>query len=68
LGRERDSSGGARKWHGSFEKMALVDLTIGLNQHLGIFGDVNQYKINLMKIVNQYLQTFLNKSGSATFS
>ncbi len=24
------------------EKMALVDLTIGLNHHLGIFGDVNQ--------------------------
>ncbi len=24
------------------EKMALVDLTIGLNQHLSIFRDVNQ--------------------------
>ncbi len=43
MGRERDNGGGGRKWHGSFEKMALVDLTIGLNQHLGIFGDINQW-------------------------
>jgi hypothetical protein len=36
LGRERDSNSGERKWRGSFEKMAWVDLTIGLNQHLYI--------------------------------
>ncbi len=42
FGRDRDSGGGERKWHGSFEEMAWVDLTVGLNQHLGIFGDVKQ--------------------------
>ncbi len=42
LGRERDSGGGERKRRGSFEKMAWVDLTVGLNQHLGIFGDIKQ--------------------------
>jgi hypothetical protein len=42
LGRERDNGSGGRKRRGSFEKMASVDLTTGLNQHLGIFGDVDQ--------------------------
>jgi len=41
-GRERDNDGGGRKRHGSFEKMVLVDITVGLNQHLGILGGVNQ--------------------------
>jgi hypothetical protein len=40
VGRERDHDSGERKWHGSFEKMVWVDLTVGLNQHLGIFGNV----------------------------
>ena len=30
--------GNQRRW-----QLALVDLTVGLNQHLGIFGDVSQY-------------------------
>ncbi len=35
--RERDNSGGERKWCGlEREKMAWVDLTIGLNQDLSI--------------------------------
>jgi hypothetical protein len=42
LGRERDNDGGERKRHGSFEKVALVDLTVGLYQHLGIFGNFKQ--------------------------
>ncbi len=33
MGRERDNGGGERKWHWSYEKMALVDLTVSLNQH-----------------------------------
>jgi hypothetical protein len=32
LGREGEQHGGERKWRGSFEKIAWVDLTIGLNQ------------------------------------
>ncbi len=36
LGKERDSDSGERKWRGSFEKLVWVDLTVGLNQHLGI--------------------------------
>ncbi len=36
LGRERDNDGRERKWRGSFEKMAWVILTVGLNQYLGI--------------------------------
>jgi hypothetical protein len=36
LGREGERSDGERKWRGSFEKMAWVDLTDGLNQHLGV--------------------------------
>jgi hypothetical protein len=35
LGRERDSSGGGRKWR-------WLILTIGENQQLSIFRDVNQ--------------------------
>jgi hypothetical protein len=45
------------------EKMALVDLTVGLNQHLRIFGETSINRtINLMKLVNQdlgWFQTFL---------
>ncbi len=33
---ERDNDGGERKQSGSFEKMAWVILTVGLNQYLGI--------------------------------
>jgi hypothetical protein len=36
LGMERDNDGRERKQSGSFEKMAWVILTVGLNQHLGI--------------------------------
>jgi hypothetical protein len=37
LGRDGEKHGGERKWHGSFEKMVWVDLTVGLNQqHLSI--------------------------------
>ncbi len=42
LGRERDNGGGERKRHGSFQKMVWVDMTVGLNQHLGIFRDIKQ--------------------------
>jgi hypothetical protein len=35
LGREGGKHSRERKWRGSFEKMAWVDLTVGLNQHLG---------------------------------
>ncbi len=46
---ERERVGeGEREWRWR-EKMALVDLTLGLNQHLGIFGAVNQITINLHK-------------------
>jgi hypothetical protein len=40
---------GERKWLGPVEKMAWVDLTVSLNQHLGVcstpeyFGDTDQY-------------------------
>ncbi len=37
LGREGEKHGGERKWHASFEKMARVDLTVGVNQHLGVW-------------------------------
>ncbi len=37
LGREGEKHGGERKWRGSFETMAWVDFTVGLNQqHLRI--------------------------------
>ncbi len=37
LGREGEKHDGERKWRGSFEKMACVDFTVGLNQqHLRI--------------------------------
>jgi hypothetical protein len=43
LGRERDNDSGEREnGMGWREKMALVDLTVGLNQHLSIFRNVNQ--------------------------
>jgi len=32
LGREGEQHGGRRKQRGSYEKMAWVDLTVGLNQ------------------------------------
>ncbi len=37
LGREGEKHSGKRKWRGSFEKMAWVDLTVGVNQHLGVW-------------------------------
>jgi hypothetical protein len=36
LEREGERNGGERKWRRSFEKIAWVDLTVGLNQHLGV--------------------------------
>ncbi len=37
LWREGERNDGERKQHRSFQKMAQVDLTVGLNQHLGNF-------------------------------
>ena len=67
--RERIREGEIQQWWG--EKMVWVGgrrwrwliLTIGLNQHLRIFGETSINRtINLMKLVNQVLgwfQTFL---------
>ncbi len=39
---ERQQCMGRENGMGWREKMVLVDLTIGLNQHLSIFRDINQ--------------------------